>query len=121
VGLALACFRAEQLPESLAEIPLEYFETAIRWLRRNVAVSGRPLGVMGTSRGGDSRCSRLEVRRLPGGGGLRAECRPCRYLWRGLREATRWTYHGKAAQPFIASREADRMEEPAPSPETRVT
>jgi dienelactone hydrolase len=122
VGLALAYFRAGHLPESLAEIPLEYFETAIRRLHRHEAVAGRPLGVMGTSRGGELALLlgstfadfRAVVGYVPSGvvhAGISGG---------GLREARRrpaWTYRGKAAQPFIASRDAGRMEEPAPSPE----
>lgn len=121
-GLALAYFRAGHLPESLAEIPLEYFETAIRWLRRHEAVAGRPIGVMGASRGGElalllgSTFSdvRAVVGYVPSGvahAGISGG---------GLREARRrpaWTYKGEAAQPFIASRDAGRMDEPAPSPE----
>lgn len=121
VGLALAYFRAEHLPESLVEIPLEYFETAIGWLRRHDAVAGRPLGVMGTSRGGELALLlgatfpefRAVVGYVPSGvvhAGISGG---------GLREARRrpaWTYMGEA-MPFIASRDAGRMEEPAPSPE----
>lgn len=121
-GLALAYFRAGHLPDSLAEIPLEYFDTAIRWLRRNEAVAGRPLGVMGASRGGELALLlgstfpdfRAVVGYVPSGiahAGISGG---------GLREARRrpaWTYEGKAALPFIASRDAGRMEEPAPSSE----
>jgi dienelactone hydrolase len=52
-ALALAYFRAEHLPADLVEIPLEYFETAIRWLRRHPSVDASCLGVMGSSRGGE--------------------------------------------------------------------
>jgi dienelactone hydrolase len=51
--LALAYFRAEHLPADLVEIPLEYFETALRWLGRCPAVAGDRLGVVGRSRGGE--------------------------------------------------------------------
>ncbi len=51
--LALAYFRAEHLPEDLVGIPLEYFETAIRWLQRQPSVRGARLGVIGSSRGGE--------------------------------------------------------------------
>jgi len=122
VGLALAYFRAGHLPESLAEIPLEYFETAIGWLRDHEAVAGRPVGVMGTSRGGELALLlgstfgdfKAVVGYVPSGvahAGISGG---------GLREARRrpaWTYKGKAALPFIASRDASRVEEPAPSAE----
>ncbi len=121
VGLALAYFRAEHLPEALAEIPLEYFETAIRWLQAHPAVAGRPVGVMGTSRGGELAlllgATFAEFRAVVGyvpsgvvhagisGGGLRE-----------TRRRPAWTYKGQAV-PFIASRDASRMQEPPTSPE----
>ncbi len=52
-ALALAYFRAEHLPAELMEIPLEYFETAIRWLGRRADVAPGRLGVVGRSRGGE--------------------------------------------------------------------
>jgi len=51
--LALAYFRAEHLPPELVEIPLEYFETALHWLRREPGVAAGGLGVVGRSRGGE--------------------------------------------------------------------
>jgi dienelactone hydrolase len=121
VGLALAYFRAEHLPQSLAEIPLEYFETAIRWLGVHEAVAGRSIGVMGGSRGGELAlllgATFPEVKAVVGyvpsgivhagisGGGLReSERRPA------------WTRRGEAL-PFLSSRDARRMDEPPPSPE----
>ena len=52
-SLALAYFRAERLPAELMEIPLEYFETAIRWLGRQPGVAAGGLAVVGRSRGGE--------------------------------------------------------------------
>jgi dienelactone hydrolase len=51
--LALAYFRAEHLPAALVEIPLEYFEAALGWLRQRADVGPRGLGVVGRSRGGE--------------------------------------------------------------------
>ena len=121
VGLALAYFRAGHLPEALAEIPLEYFETAIRWLRGQDAVAGRSLGVMGGSRGGELALLlgatfpdfRAVVGYVPSGivhAGISGG---------GLREARRrpaWTYRGEAV-PFVSSRDASRMDDPPVSPE----
>lgn len=52
--LALAYFNAETLPDELREIPLEYFQTAFAWLRRQPGLvpTGR-VGIVGTSRGGE--------------------------------------------------------------------
>jgi dienelactone hydrolase len=52
-GLALAYFRAEQLPADLVDIPLEYFETAINWLQAQDAVDADRIAFGGTSRGGE--------------------------------------------------------------------
>ncbi len=52
--LALAYFGVEDLPSELIELPLEYFETAIDWLRRRESVVGeRRLGVTGSCKGGE--------------------------------------------------------------------
>ncbi len=52
-SLSLAYFLAEGLPGSLVEIPLEYFQTALRWMfARGDCAPGR-VAVMGTSRGGE--------------------------------------------------------------------
>ncbi len=52
-ALALGYFRMDGLPSYLANIPLEYFETAIAWLRDRPNVRGDFLGVAGASRGGE--------------------------------------------------------------------
>jgi len=121
VGLALAYFRAEHLPQALAEIPLEYFDNAIRWLGVHEAVAGRPVGVMGGSRGGELAlvlgATFPDVKAVVGyvpsgivhagisGGGLRES-----------RRRPAWTHRGEAL-PFLSSREASRMDEPPASPE----
>ena len=51
--LALAYFNAEGLPPLLQDIPLEYFATAVEWLKAQPGVDGRRIGLMGTSRGGE--------------------------------------------------------------------
>ena len=53
VTLAFAYFGIPPLPPGLAEIPLEYFGTAIHWLQRQEGVSPQSLAVMGPSRGGE--------------------------------------------------------------------
>ena len=52
--LALAYFKAPGLPDSLADIPLEYFATALRWLSRQPGVDPDHLVVDGDSRGGEA-------------------------------------------------------------------
>jgi len=51
--LALAYFGLEPLPARLEEIPLEYFERAIKWMQANPLVEPSRIGFMGTSKGGE--------------------------------------------------------------------
>ena len=53
VVLALAYFNAEGLPPLLQNIPLEYFATAVEWLKSQPSVEPTRIGVLGTSRGGE--------------------------------------------------------------------
>src|SRR5207253_876376 len=52
-ALAIAYFGAAGLPSGLVDIPLEYLERAIRFLRSHPAVLSERLGVLGRSRGGE--------------------------------------------------------------------
>src|SRR5205823_7722084 len=51
--LALAYFGIAGLPRHLAEIPLEYVETALMWLGEQPLVAGTRVGVIGASRGAE--------------------------------------------------------------------
>ena len=52
-ALALGYFGAPGLPDYLSEIPLEYFERALRWLRATIKPAGDFVAVSGHSRGGE--------------------------------------------------------------------
>ncbi len=52
-ALALAYFGAEGLPPQLADIPLEYFETAFDWMAARPDVRGERCALLGTSRGAE--------------------------------------------------------------------
>ena len=52
-ALALAYFGIPPLPSTLTEIPLEYFKTAIDWLKTQEKVDAEKIGVIGVSRGGE--------------------------------------------------------------------
>ena len=51
--LALEYFGNPPLPTSLTEVALEYFETAVNWLKTQDIVDENRIGVIGTSRGGE--------------------------------------------------------------------
>jgi esterase/lipase len=51
--LALAYFNYQDLPENLVEIPLEYFERAIEWMKTNDHVTKDRIGLVGGSKGGE--------------------------------------------------------------------
>ncbi|MFO0727558.1 MAG: acyl-CoA thioester hydrolase/BAAT C-terminal domain-containing protein [Myxococcota bacterium] len=51
--LGLAYFDGPGLPSTLENVPLEYFGTALRWLKARPEVAPARLGVMGGSRGGE--------------------------------------------------------------------
>jgi dienelactone hydrolase len=53
VSMALAYFGTETLPQALLNIPLEYFGTAIGFLKQHEAVDPERIGVIGRSRGGE--------------------------------------------------------------------
>jgi|SRR5208282_3433843 len=51
--LSLGYFAMAGLPRDLMEIPLEYFERAIAWMKRHRAVRADKIAVIGASRGGE--------------------------------------------------------------------
>jgi pimeloyl-ACP methyl ester carboxylesterase len=52
--LGLAYFNEPGLPDALERIPLEYFVTAINWLRRSIHGNSRRVVVWGVSRGSEA-------------------------------------------------------------------
>lgn len=52
-ALALAYFGVDPLPRELVEIPLEYFEGAIEWLKSQPEVDADRIAVVGNSKGGE--------------------------------------------------------------------
>ena len=52
--LALAYFDLPGLPDQLINVPLEYFERALKWLQARPEVSGERIGVLGSSKGGEA-------------------------------------------------------------------
>jgi dienelactone hydrolase len=52
-ALALAYFQLEHLPDDIRNIPLEYFQTAIDWLKRQNSVAPDKISVFGRSKGAE--------------------------------------------------------------------
>lgn len=106
-ALALAYFAYEDLPKSLERIPLEYFESAIRWLQARAEVRRDAIAVMGVSRGGE--LALLLGATFPQIGAVVANV-PSSVLWGGVSadgqppEQPAWTYRGKDL-PFMKSDE----------------
>jgi dienelactone hydrolase len=138
ITLALAYFGITPLPSGLAEIPLEYFGTAIRWFQRQEGVQPQSLAVMGASRGGELALLlgatfpeiRTVVAHVPSGAlwmGIRvgdtapAEAtpawtlngQPLPFMWRGIAaDAVDWAHQPIALSPgYVAAlRDSDIVE-----------
>lgn len=54
VALAVGYFGTPELPPQLVSIPLERFDSAIDWLREQPAVDGRPIALLGASKGAEA-------------------------------------------------------------------
>ncbi|MBV9322667.1 MAG: acyl-CoA thioesterase/BAAT N-terminal domain-containing protein [Chloroflexi bacterium] len=116
-GFALAYFNYADLPPDLIEIPLEYFETGIRWVQRQSTLDGDRIGVSGTSRGGELvlllgatfPAVRAVIAYVPSGivhGGIARS---------GVRGASpAWTFHGEAV-PYLQPR-PERLSAEPPAP-----
>ena len=96
VVLALAYFNAEGLPPLIKNIPLEYFKTAVDWLKSQPLVDPDRVGILGTSRGAElalllgatyPTSLRVIVGNVPGG-----------VVWPGMSDDSddpAWTLNGK--------------------------
>lgn len=52
-SMALAYFQAEHLPDDITNIPLEYVETAVKWLQRQESVNPDQIAMFGRSKGAE--------------------------------------------------------------------
>src|SRR5499427_6444922 len=117
-GFALAYFNYADLPQDLIEIPLEYFETAIRWLQRQPRLDGDRIALSGTSRGGELvlllgatfPTVKAVIAYVPSGivyGGIGRS---------GVRGASpAWTFRGEGI-PYMQPRPEKLSPEPPPPP-----
>jgi dienelactone hydrolase len=104
-ALALAYFGLEHLPARLEEIPLEYFKSAIEWLRSQPLVESSKIGVLGTSKGGEAA---LVISATYREIGAVVAYSPSHVVFQGINEAwsdssmskSSWTLRGKPV-PFV--------------------
>lgn len=103
---ALAYFGEESLPQDLAEIPLEYFETAIRFLGEQERVDADRIAVQGVSRGGELALLlgatfpqiHAVVAIVPSGVVWSGCCSPEAFA------SPAWTYHGDPITQLVEDR-----------------
>jgi dienelactone hydrolase len=91
-ALALQYFGAPELPETLAEVPLEYFETALDWLADQPRVRPERFGAIGRSRGGE--LALLLGAFLPRVRAVVAYA-PSHVVWRRGGTRSAWTHRGE--------------------------
>ena len=96
-ALTLAYFGVEGLPRELVEIPLEYFERAIVWLKSQPEVDANRIAVVGNSKGGElalllGATYPEDVRAVIG-------YAPSVVVWQGITFG-REVYHGGSRSPW---------------------
>jgi len=93
--LALQYFRADGLPKHLVEIPLEYIEAALGWLREQSEVNDSRVGVVGPSKGAE--LALLSAAYFPDAVGAVVAYAPSSVVFAGIggaegRRRSSWTY-----------------------------
>lgn len=97
--LALGYFGMEGLPESLENIPLEYFKNAIDWLKSRSEIHGDRIGLYGFSRGAELALTIGSI--FPDSVQAIAAALPSSVIYSGLCDHLEpaWTYQGVAVSP----------------------
>lgn len=105
-ALALAYFGEPGLPQTLTNVPLEYFRTALKWLARQPNVDPARVELVGGSRGGEG--ARLIAATYPSLVHAVAALVPCSFVNPGnpptLPPSPAWTLDGKAVPFSTATR-----------------
>jgi dienelactone hydrolase len=94
--LALAFFNAEGLPPLLQNVPLEYFATAVDWLKSQPSIDAARIGLFGTSKGGE--LALLLGATYPSAFRVVVANVPSNLVWPGLSDDSdtpAWTLDGK--------------------------
>lgn len=110
--LALGFFRVEGLPKNLENIPLEYFETAMQWFKKQPQVDKNRVAISGRSRGGELVL--LLAATFPDQMQAVIAYVPSGIVWAGLSDGSKpaWTYKGQPF-PFIKRPSDEEMLEAA--------
>jgi dienelactone hydrolase len=93
VAAVFGYFGAPGLPSSLANIPVEYFEKAAKWLLSQPEVNGLRIGVIAVSRGTEIA---LKFASMTDKVGAIACYAPSSVLWTGSESEPSWTYKGQS-------------------------
>lgn len=110
-ALALAYFGVGDLPESLAEIPIEYFIKGVDLLQRQPSVDRDRIGVVGTSKGAEAALLLASIdRRLK----TVVVYTPSAFVWSCIcrEDRSSWTYQGQPVD-YIPT-----QDDPTYAPET---
>ena len=94
--LTLPYFKYPGLPGELVNIPLEYFEDAVMWMKKQAAIKEGNIGLVGGSRGGELV---LQLGSMFDEFGAIVAWSPAAHLWMGenyVELVPSWTYQGKA-------------------------
>jgi dienelactone hydrolase len=105
--LALGYFGVDCLPSNLQEIPLEYFETAFAWLKKQPNIDSSHIGLYGVSRGAE--LSLILGSFFPSSVQAIVAIVPSSVVYGGLRETpvNAWIYEGKPILPFATVSQTD--------------
>ena len=98
-ALALAYFQEPGLPTRLERIPLEYFDGVLGWLDAHPVVGGRPIEILGISKGGElGLLLASRDKRITKVAGLAANGFAFQGI--GFRNRSSWTNEGRDV-PFV--------------------
>ncbi len=104
VVLSLAYSGISHLPKLEKEIPLEYFEKAVQWLKKHPNVDSSRLGIIGTSRGAEGAL--VFTSKFPVFKAL-VSVVGSNVVWQGdpsINDSiptSRWSYQGKPVIPYV--------------------
>ncbi|MDQ3638472.1 MAG: dienelactone hydrolase family protein [Actinomycetota bacterium] len=119
-ALALAYFGVEGLPRELVEIPLEYFEKAIAWLKSQPEIDANRIAVVGNSKGGE--LALLLGATYPEDVKAVIGYAPSAVVWQGI-AFNREAYHGGPRSPWSSRGEPvpfARLARPLPAETVRI-